>query len=165
MATQISDKFKTIGKIISHREGAYPFQNFYLEPQELVDEDLQFLDKVSITIGKGFDKPDREPWADALADKHGVSMSAVAARYVLDQYQVSAVIIGARYAHHLPQTLSIFELFLDPDDYAELEAVLAQRHGPSGYVFELESDRTGRHGSIMKYNLNELPLIFHSERP
>jgi len=90
----------------------------------------------------------------ALADKHGVSMSAVAARYVLDQPQVGAVIIGARYAHHLPQTLSIFELSLDPDDYAALEAVLAQRHGPSGYVYELESDRTGRHGSIMKYNLN-----------
>ena len=90
----------------------------------------------------------------ALADKHGVSMSAVAARYVLDQPQVGAVIIGARYAHHLPQTLSIFELSLDPDDYATLEAVLAQRHGPSGYVYELESDRTGRHGSIMKYNLN-----------
>ena len=90
----------------------------------------------------------------ALADKHGVSMSAVAARYVLDQPQVGAVIIGARYAHHLPQTLSIFELSLDPDDYAALEAVLAQRHGPSGYVYELESDRAGRHGSIMKYNLN-----------
>lgn len=71
MAIQISDKFKTTGKLISHREGAYPFQNFYLEPQELVDEDLQYLDKVSITIGKGFDKPDREPWADALADKYG----------------------------------------------------------------------------------------------
>ena len=90
----------------------------------------------------------------ALADKHGVSMSAVAARYVLDQPQVGAVIIGARYAHHLPQTLSIFELSLDPDDYATLEAVLSERHGPSGYVYELESDRTGRHGSIMKYNLN-----------
>jgi aryl-alcohol dehydrogenase-like predicted oxidoreductase len=90
----------------------------------------------------------------ALADKHGVSMSTVAARYVLDQPQVGAVIIGARYAHHLPQTLSIFELSLDPDDYATLEAVLAQRHGPSGYVYELESDRVGRHGSIMKYNLN-----------
>ena len=90
----------------------------------------------------------------ALADKHGVSMSAVAARYVLDQPQVGAVIIGARYAHHLPQTLSIFELSLDPDDYATLEAVLAQRHGPSGCVYELESDRAGRHGSIMKYNLN-----------
>ena len=91
-----------------------------------------------------------------IAEKHGVSMSAVAARYVLDQPQVGAVIIGARYAHHLPQTLSIFELSLDPDDYAALEAVLAKRHGPSGYVYELESDRTGRHGSIMKYNLNAL---------
>jgi len=71
MAIQISDKFKTTGKLVSHREGAYPFQNFYLEPQGLVDEDLQPLERVSITIGKGFEKPDREPWADALADKYG----------------------------------------------------------------------------------------------
>ncbi len=90
----------------------------------------------------------------AIADKHRVSISAVAARYVLDQPQVGAVIIGARYAHHLPQTLAIFDLSLDPDDQAALEAILAQRQGPSGPVYELELDRTGRHGSIMKYNLN-----------
>ncbi len=91
-----------------------------------------------------------------IADKHLVSMTAVAVRYVLDQPQVGAVIIGARYAHHLSQTLSIFELSLDPDDYAILEEVIDQSHGPSGYVYELESYSTGRHGRIMEYNLNAL---------
>lgn len=89
-----------------------------------------------------------------IADKHGVALSAIAARYVLDQPQVAAVIIGARYAHHLPQTLAIFQLALDDEDRAMLAEILAQRQGPTGAVYELELDRTGRHGSIMKYNLN-----------
>ncbi len=33
----------------------------------------------------------------------------------------------------------------------------AKRQGPDGDVYELERDRTGRHGSIMKYNLNAEP--------
>ena len=32
--------------------------------------------------------------------------------------------------------------------------MLARRQGPAGDTFALERDRTGRHGSIMKYNLN-----------
>ena len=82
-------------------------------------------------------------------------MSAVASRYVLDQSQVGAVIIGARYAHHLPATLSTFKLNLDSDDREKIESILSQRKGPSGPVYALEADLTGRHGSIMKYNLNE----------
>ena len=39
-------------------------------------------------------------------------------------------------------------------DHAEIDAVLARRQGPEGDTFALERDRTGRHGSIMKYNLN-----------
>jgi hypothetical protein len=47
------------------------------------------------------------------------------------------------------------QLRLTPTDYAELEAVLAQHRGPQGDTFTLERDRSGRHGSIMKYNLNK----------
>ncbi len=92
--------------------------------------------------------------AKRIADKHGTSVSAVAARYVLDLPQVAAVIVGARYADHLPQTLSIFDLALDDDDRAALARVLGERTGPRGPVYGLESERTGRHGAIMKYNLN-----------
>ena len=35
-------------------------------------------------------------------------------------------------------------------------AVLAKRQGPDGDTFGLERDRHGRHGSIMKYNLNKV---------
>ena len=39
-------------------------------------------------------------------------------------------------------------------DLAAIEAVTARSSGPLGDVYTLERDRTGRHGSIMKYELN-----------
>lgn len=93
----------------------------------------------------------------AIGDKHGVGLSGVAIRYVLDRPQVAAAIVGARYARHLPQTMEAFALSLDRDDYAEINQILAQSRGPGGRVYGLESDRSGRHGSIMKYELNASP--------
>ncbi|MFK7879416.1 aldo/keto reductase [Roseobacter sp.] len=92
-----------------------------------------------------------------VGDRHNVSLSAVATRWVLDQNQVAACIVGARYARHLPQTLQVFDLALDDADHATLSAVLSQAEGPNGDVYGLERDRTSRHGRIMKYNLNTKP--------
>ena len=94
---------------------------------------------------------------DMVGKRHGVPLSAVATRWVLDQPQVAAAIVGARYARHLPQTLQVFEAALTDEDRAEIAAVLDQSGGPEGPVFGLESDRNGRHGRIMKYNLNTNP--------
>ncbi|WP_300035205.1 aldo/keto reductase [uncultured Roseobacter sp.] len=93
-----------------------------------------------------------------VGDRHGVSLSSVATRWVLDQPQVAAGIVGARYARHLPRTLEVFDLSLDETDRATLDAVLTQAPGPQGDVFALEADRTSRHGRIMKYNLNTKPV-------
>ena len=90
----------------------------------------------------------------SIAVKHKVTVSAVAARYVLEQPQVGAVIIGARYAADLESTLSIFRFALDRRDHESLSVVLEERDGPSGPVYGLEGNRLGRHGRIMKYNLN-----------
>jgi aryl-alcohol dehydrogenase-like predicted oxidoreductase len=93
----------------------------------------------------------------AVGARHGVPLSAVASAWVLDQPQVAGVIIGARYARHLPRMLDVFRLRLDAADHARIGAVIAQAQGPGGPVFALESDRGGRHGGIMKYNLNTDP--------
>lgn len=93
----------------------------------------------------------------SIGDKHGVSLSSVATRWVLDQPQVAAAIVGARYARHLPMTLEVFSFVLDSDDRATIKALLDVSPGPSGDVFALERDRGGRHGRIMKYNLNTRP--------
>ena len=92
-----------------------------------------------------------------IADKHGVSLAAVASRWVLDRPNVAAAIVGARYAGHLPKTLEVFDLKLDDNDAGEIERVIQRSRGPEGLVYGLEKNRTGRHGSIMKYNLNTNP--------
>ena len=92
-----------------------------------------------------------------IGDRHGVALSSVATRWVLDRPQVAAATVGARYARHLPQTLEVFRLALDAEDRAAIQAVLDAAPGPRGPVFGLERDRGGRHGRIMKYNLNARP--------
>lgn len=84
----------------------------------------------------------------------GVPLSAVATRYMLDCTQVAATIIGARTAANIDDTLASATLSLDDSQRAAIEAVTAQRSGPRGSVYELERDRNGPHGRIMKYNLN-----------
>ena len=91
-----------------------------------------------------------------IGARHGVSLSAVATRWVLDQPHVAATIVGARYAAHLPEHLQVFSFQLDARDHAELAALLAQCPGPQGDTYALERDRNGPHGSIMKYNLNKV---------
>ncbi|MFT5520160.1 MAG: aryl-alcohol dehydrogenase-like predicted oxidoreductase [Enterobacterales bacterium] len=93
----------------------------------------------------------------AIGDKYGVPLSAVAIRYVLERPQVAATIVGARYARHLPATLDAFRFSLDQEDYDILKIITDRSRGPNGPVFGLEGDRNGRHGSIMKYNLNTNP--------
>ncbi|MBW4710222.1 aldo/keto reductase [Roseobacter sp. YSTF-M11] len=93
----------------------------------------------------------------SVGDKHGVSLSSVATRWVLERPQVGAAIVGARYARHLPRTLEVFGFALDAEDEAAIDAVLQKAPGPQGAVFGLERDRGGRHGRIMKYNLNTRP--------
>ncbi|PWS37771.1 aldo/keto reductase [Falsiroseomonas bella] len=91
---------------------------------------------------------------DGIARKHGVSITAVATRWVLDQPHVAGAIVGARYAEHLPDNLAVFRFALDAADRAAIGALLAQHPGPQGDFYALERDRTGPHGRIMKYELN-----------
>ena len=91
---------------------------------------------------------------DGIGRRHGASISAVATRWVLDQPYVAAAIIGARYAEHLADNLTVFRFALDPSDHAAINALLAEHPGPSGDFYALERDRTGPHGRIMKYELN-----------
>jgi aryl-alcohol dehydrogenase-like predicted oxidoreductase len=90
-----------------------------------------------------------------VADRHATSIAVIASRWVLDLPQVAGVIVGARHAGHLGDTLRVGDIALTDADRAEIAAVLAERQGPSGEVYALERDRHGRHGSIMKYNLGD----------
>ncbi|MDE0695799.1 MAG: aldo/keto reductase [Boseongicola sp.] len=91
----------------------------------------------------------------AVANRHGCDISAIALRATLDSPDVAATIVGARYADRLPQTLRAFEVELTDGDRREIETVRGRSTGPQGPVYGLERDVAGRHGRIMKYNLNK----------
>ena len=92
-----------------------------------------------------------------VADRHGVDIATVASRFVLDRPGVAAVIVGGRNEAHAVANAAVGALRLTDADRAEIDAVLARRQGPGGDTYTLERDRTGRHGAIMKYNLNAAP--------
>lgn len=92
---------------------------------------------------------------NCIADKHHTSIATIASRWVLDQPQVGAVIIGSRNADHVHRYHEIFAISLDNGDQNAIAGVRRQMHTPDLDVFDLERDKEGRHGRIMKYNLNE----------
>ena len=65
--------------------------------------------------------------AQAIGRKHGVSVSNVAARWVLEQKAVAAVIVGARLGEreHRADNLKLFEFSLDAEDQATLSQAFA----------------------------------------
>jgi len=89
-----------------------------------------------------------------VADRHGSDVSTVALSITLDSPGVAATIVGARYAKRLQRILHAFEIELTSRDRREIEAVRSHSTGPQGPVYGLEREVAGRHGRIMKYNLN-----------
>lgn len=53
------------------------------------------------------------------------------------------------------RTLEVFDVALTPQDIVEIDAVLTTAGGVPGPVYGTERDRNGRHGHIMRYNLNQ----------
>jgi diketogulonate reductase-like aldo/keto reductase len=90
-----------------------------------------------------------------IADRHGVDIATIASAAMLPKKAIAAVIVGARNRAHLPSNLAISSVRLTEEDLAEIDAVLSQANELDGDVYTLERDRYGRHGSIMKYNLNK----------
>ncbi len=91
----------------------------------------------------------------AIADRHRTDIATVASAAMLTKPRVAAVIVGARNRDHLKANLAISDLRLTVQDQADINAVLAQANDIDGDVYTLERDRIGRHGMIMKYNLNK----------
>ncbi len=91
---------------------------------------------------------------DELARRHGVSPSAVAARWVLDRPAVGGILVGARSADHLEENVRLAGLSLSAADLAALDRVLERSVGPRGDTFGLEREPDGPHSAIMWKNLN-----------
>lgn len=89
-----------------------------------------------------------------VAAGHGVSLSSVALRWVMDQPRVAAVIVGARHSGHLDGLRRAADLVLSSSDNALISQSQASAPGPAGEIYELERAPGGVHGSIMRQTLN-----------
>jgi aryl-alcohol dehydrogenase-like predicted oxidoreductase len=89
-----------------------------------------------------------------IATRHSTDIASVATGIMLERAGVAAAIVGATNAAHLRAHAGIGDLTLDDEDRAAIASVTNRRCGPTGDVYVLERDRSGRHGQIMKYKLN-----------
>lgn len=90
-----------------------------------------------------------------IANQYEVDIAEIACKYILQKPMVGGIIVGARNRNHLEALQKLNGFTLDAKDLNKIKAVVAQSQGPNGPFYELERDKTGKHGSIMKYNLNE----------
>ena len=89
-----------------------------------------------------------------IADQYEVNIGEIAAKYILHKSQVAGIIIGARNRRHLASLQKLSTFHLSAEDIKKIETVRAKAKGPKGPFYALERDKTGKHGAIMRYNLN-----------
>ena len=89
-----------------------------------------------------------------ISKKHDASLAQTALAWTLGQTGVAAVIVGATSNRHLEENLQVFDLTLDAEDHNMLANLIQLSKPLEGDCFDLERDKNGRHGSIMKYNEN-----------
>ena len=93
-----------------------------------------------------------------IAERHGATIGQVALRWALDRRGVAAAIVGATSARHLAENIGVFDVTLTPEDEAAIQGVLDRSTELPGDCYDLERDKDGRHGSIMRYNQNALKV-------
>ena len=130
---------------LGRRAPAEPLENRSLVKYKLIIDDIGGWDLFQALLAA----------LRRVADRHGTDIATVASAAVLARPGVAAVIVGARNRAHLAANLAIADTVLDADDMAAIDSVLADARALDGDVYALERDRNGRHGAIMKYNLNE----------
>jgi aryl-alcohol dehydrogenase-like predicted oxidoreductase len=90
---------------------------------------------------------------DQIARKHGVTVSTVAARWVLDRPAVAAIILGTGRTSRVPGYADIAALSLDEADLHAIDRCLDALVVPPGDTYELERDPAGKHRGIIKTDL------------
>jgi aryl-alcohol dehydrogenase-like predicted oxidoreductase len=122
-----------------------PFENRSLTKYRLIIEEFGSYELFQNLLGT----------LKTIANKHDVNIAEVACRYIMQKPMVAGIIVGARNSKHLRRLQALDTFQLDEEDLAIIEQITSQGQGPNGPFYDLERDKTGKHGAIMKYNLNE----------
>jgi aryl-alcohol dehydrogenase-like predicted oxidoreductase/enamine deaminase RidA (YjgF/YER057c/UK114 family) len=104
--------------------------------------------------------------AGEIATKHGVSISNVATRWVLEHAAVGAAIIGARIteSEHRADNLKLFGFALDADDKARLDAAFrATRPIPGDCGDEYRRPPFLTASGDLSHHLGAIPSVFKAE--
>jgi aryl-alcohol dehydrogenase-like predicted oxidoreductase len=131
-------------RYIGVEEPQHPLENRSLTKYKLIIDDLGGWNYFQSLLQS----------MQTIALKHNTSIANISSRYVLEQAQVAAVIVGARNASHVADTAKMFDFSFDTQDKELLENVFKQAKDLKGDIYELERGKGGRHANIMKYNLN-----------
>jgi aryl-alcohol dehydrogenase-like predicted oxidoreductase/enamine deaminase RidA (YjgF/YER057c/UK114 family) len=133
------------------------------EPERVSDWSKSKYRRFVETVG-GWDALQRVlAAAQVVARRHGVSVANVAARWVLEQEAVAAVIIGARLGEreHRDDNLVLFGFALDDDDrarLAEAQATLREIPGDCGDEYRKPPFLTA--SGDLGHHLTGLPRVF-----
>jgi aryl-alcohol dehydrogenase-like predicted oxidoreductase len=131
---------------LGKEEPAGPFSNRSLTKYKLIIDEFggwALFQKLLATMAR-------------IGERHDVDIGQVALRWTLDRPGVAGCIVGATSTRHLAANLRVFDFALTEQDRAELAEVTDERIGPPGDCYQLENDRDGPHGRIMRYNQNAL---------
>ena len=90
-----------------------------------------------------------------IASAHDASIAQIAMKYMLDTSHVAAIIVGARNTNHLTSFSGLNQITLMQSDKDRIGKFIEASPGPLGPVYSLERDKEGKHGRIMRYNLNK----------
>ena len=90
-----------------------------------------------------------------ISQRHGVSISTIAARWVMNQPSVAAIILGVGSRSRATHNRRLFDIALDDHDTEQLQARLSATNSPSGDMYDLERGAGGRHARIIKTNLHD----------
>lgn len=90
-----------------------------------------------------------------IADKHGVGISHVATRFILQQKAVAAAVIGVRNSRHVDDNSKIFSFTLTEEELNSLREFIDQYPVLPGEPFELERTIGSKYRNIMHMNINE----------
>ncbi|WP_165224152.1 aldo/keto reductase [Affinirhizobium pseudoryzae] len=104
--------------------------------------------------------------ASRIAKKHGVSLSNVASRWVLEHQAVAATIIGARLgeSEHRDDNLNVFRFQLDAEDHAQLDDAFASTQpipGDCGDEYRKPPFLTA--SGDLSHHLDAIPSVYTAE--
>lgn len=90
-----------------------------------------------------------------IADRHQVSISNVATKYILNQPGVGAVMVGCRNSRHVEDNARIAGFDLTDGEMEEIRSFVSRYPMPEGEPFTLERTPGSKYRNIMKMNLNK----------